>query len=220
MEKVGGVYMMPCKVNDLRLRFIFDTGASDVSISLTEAMFMLKNGYLSENDFKGKEYYRIANGEIAEGTEIILRKVTIGDLELSNVKASVIHEMDAPLLLGQSALSKLGKIEFDYSNNTLTINGSSNEDSSYGITKNTKAHNYSDPGNAYYSGNYKFRTWLRNPPIELPLRTQPKTDADVIYKCPKNARVYVIDNSNEFYFKVYVNGHIGYLSSYWLLKKK
>lgn len=52
------------------LKFIFDTGASDVTISLTEALFMLKNGYLKETDFKVSVYYSIANGEIAEGTRI------------------------------------------------------------------------------------------------------------------------------------------------------
>ena len=45
MKKEGGVSIIPCKVNGLNLNFIFDTGASDVSISLTEANFMLKNGY-------------------------------------------------------------------------------------------------------------------------------------------------------------------------------
>ena len=44
MNKHGGVYHVPCKVNGLALDFIFDTGASDVSISLSEAAFMLKNG--------------------------------------------------------------------------------------------------------------------------------------------------------------------------------
>ena len=49
MEKSGGIYLIPCKVNGLPLKFIFDTGASDVSISLTEALFMLKNGNLKES---------------------------------------------------------------------------------------------------------------------------------------------------------------------------
>jgi predicted aspartyl protease len=37
MKREGGVSIIPCKVNGLQLSFIFDTGASDVSISLTEA---------------------------------------------------------------------------------------------------------------------------------------------------------------------------------------
>jgi predicted aspartyl protease len=75
---------MPCLVNGLKLNFIFDTGASDVSISLTEASFMLKNGYLKESDIKGTEYYSFANGDIAEGTTILLREVDIKGIKLYN----------------------------------------------------------------------------------------------------------------------------------------
>ncbi len=125
MKKEGGVYTMPCKVNGLKLSFIFDTGASDVSIGLTEALFMLKNEYLSLNDIKDSVKYRIANGDITEGTIINLQEVIIGDIVLNDIKASVIHNINSPLLLGQSALRKLGKIEFNYSNNTLIINNNS-----------------------------------------------------------------------------------------------
>lgn len=121
MTKQGGVYLMPCKVNGLRLNFIFDTGASDVSISVTEAFFMLKNGYLVEDDLIGTTYYKIANGDIVEGTELILKEIQIGEHTIHNVKASVVHSMSAPLLLGQSALSKLGTIQFDYASSTLII---------------------------------------------------------------------------------------------------
>lgn len=125
MEKVGGVYKVPCKINGLGLKFIFDTGASDVSISLSEAVFMVKNGYLNESDFRGTETYRIANGDIAEGTKVNLRKVEFGKQTLYNVEASIVHSMDAPLLLGQSVLQRLGKFSVDYSNNTMIVGGGS-----------------------------------------------------------------------------------------------
>ena len=44
MERHGNVYYVPGKVNGLSMKFIFDTGASNVCLSLTEALFMLKNG--------------------------------------------------------------------------------------------------------------------------------------------------------------------------------
>jgi predicted aspartyl protease len=103
------------------MNFIFDTGASDVSISLTEAMFMIKNGYLNESDIFGTEYYKIANGEIQEGTKIVIRELEFDGLILFNIEASVVHNLDAPLLLGQSAISLLGKIQIDYNKNTLTV---------------------------------------------------------------------------------------------------
>ena len=113
MEKKNGVYLVPCAVNGLKLKFIFDTGAGDVSISLSEAVFMIKNGYMKEEDLIGTEYYRIANGEVAEGTKIIIRKLEIGNKTLYNVEASIVHTLSAPLLLGQSAIQRFGKFSID-----------------------------------------------------------------------------------------------------------
>lgn len=223
MEKIGEIYKIPCEVNGLPLKFILDTGASDVSISLTEALFMLRNGYLSESDIRGTEYYRIANGKIAEGTEIILREIKIGNLKLYNIEAGIVHEVSAPLLLGQSALNKLGKIEIDYSSNTLTIK---NEKSDYGYTeanKSTSKYSTNLSSNkhpdSYYSGYYKYKTTFDKPPFEVPLRDKPSIDGRELYKCPKNATVYVIDNTGKDYFIVFVNGYIGYLRNTFLKSK-
>ena len=109
----GGVCKVKCEINALPLYFIFDTGASDVSISSVEASFMMKNGYLSESDIIGKQFYGTASGEISEGTVINLKSVTFGGLTLSNVRASVAHNQKAPLLLGQSVMQRLGRIEID-----------------------------------------------------------------------------------------------------------
>ncbi len=117
----SGVYEVPCTINELPLKFIFDTGASTVTISSVEASFMLKNGYLKEADIKGKEYYSTATGEIHEGTKIRLREIKIGDSVLRNVEASVTHNQQAPLLLGQSVLERFGTITIDNINSKLII---------------------------------------------------------------------------------------------------
>ena len=110
---------LPCKINNLQLNFILDTGASDVSISMTEAMFMFKNGYLDKGDIVGTDYYLNANGEINEGTIIILKKIQIADIILYNVRASVVNQIRAPLLLGQSALSRMKKFSINYENSCI-----------------------------------------------------------------------------------------------------
>ena len=117
----NGVYKIPCKVNGLRMKFIFDTGASDVSISSIEAAFMLKNGYLKDKDIVGKAYYSTATGEIHEGTKVILREIKIGDAILRDVEASVTHSQQAPLLLGQSVMERFGVIAIDNTTSKLTI---------------------------------------------------------------------------------------------------
>ena len=119
--KKGGITQVKCEVNGLPLHFIFDTGASTISISSIEALFMLKNEYLSEKDIVGSSYYSDANGEISEGTVINLKEVKIGDAIINNVRASVVHNQKAPLLLGQSAFQKFGKMEIDNDKKVVTI---------------------------------------------------------------------------------------------------
>ena len=119
--KENGICNVKCKINDLPLYFVFDTGASTVSLSMVEATFMMKNGYLDKKDVVGSQYFLDANGNVSEGTTINIRKVDFGGLELENVRASVVRNQKAPLLLGQSILSRLGKIEIDNSNHILKI---------------------------------------------------------------------------------------------------
>lgn len=119
--KEGGVCKVKCAINGLPLHFIFDTGADDVSISSVEATFMAKNDFLSSSDIIGKQNYQTADGNITEGTIINLKDVKLGSLHLNNIKASVVRNQAAPLLLGQSVLSKLGKIEIDNTKKVLRI---------------------------------------------------------------------------------------------------
>jgi len=119
MRKSGGVYYVPVTINGVEMEFIFDTGASDITISTTEALFLMKHGYLEENDFLGTQQYRIADGSISEGIVINLKSVSIGNRTLYNVKGSIIDNLDAPLLLGQSALQQFGKVTIDYTNNKI-----------------------------------------------------------------------------------------------------
>lgn len=120
-KKSSGTYEVPCSVNGLPLKMIFDTGASDVTISSVEAGFMLKNGYLADSDVKGRTHYMTASGDIHEGTILKLKEVKLGDAVLKNVEASVVHSQNAPLLLGQSVLEKFGTITIDNVNSKLII---------------------------------------------------------------------------------------------------
>lgn len=119
--KEGDMLKVNCMINNLPLHFILDTGASTVSISNVEANFMFKNNYLTTRDVQGKQSFMTADGNISEGTIINLRNVEFGGLELANIKASIKTNQRAPLLLGQSVLNKLGKIEIDNEKNLLKI---------------------------------------------------------------------------------------------------
>jgi clan AA aspartic protease (TIGR02281 family) len=136
-NKQNGVYLIPCKVNGVPLEFIFDTGATNVSISITEAKFLVKNGLLNEDDIKETIRYQIANGSVKEGTKINLEEIEIEGYIIRNVTAQIVYEQNAPLLLGLSALNKIGKVVLE--NEVLKIYPKSKIFSKEKIFENTKS---------------------------------------------------------------------------------
>jgi hypothetical protein len=155
MEHIDGVDYVPCKVNGLDLKFIFDSGASDVSISLIEGAFMLKNGYLAESDILEKTYSTTATGEISAGTKINIRTIIIGSITLHNIEAQVRDDIQGDLLFGQTAMAKLGTFQINPITHTLTIiNAPKNTIAPKTITPSNISNNYI-PNDSVYPTNNK-----------------------------------------------------------------
>ncbi len=121
LEESGGVYTVPCKINELPFDFIFDTGASSISLSIEAANSLIKSGKLTKDDIIGKTNLSIANGEIVEGVIVNIRDFEISGLKFKNIEAIITIGQNVPLLLGQSAIRKFGKFSIDYDQNILTI---------------------------------------------------------------------------------------------------
>lgn len=119
MENNNGVKYVWIEINGLKLKFIFDTGASSICISSAEATVLYRQGTLLKEDILDVQYFQDATGKVSAGTRINLRTVKIGDRVLKNIEAIVIDNNEAPLLLGQSALEKFGKISIDNKNNEI-----------------------------------------------------------------------------------------------------
>jgi hypothetical protein len=116
MHQVGSIYLVDCELNSVPLKFIFDSGASTCQIGLTEALFLLKNGHLTEDDLLDDVTLRIADGSSIEGLKINIRSLVIGDILFYDVDAIVVKELEAPLLLGQNILSSNTLVVIDYKN--------------------------------------------------------------------------------------------------------
>lgn len=125
MEKEGNIFRIPCLVNGAKMKLVFDTGASVVSLSLPMAEYLYDNGYITKNDFKGVGQTTIADGQIVDHLKLNLKDIEIGGLHLSNVEAIVMASQNAPLLLGQSAIQKLGRIQLN-ENLLIILDGKSN----------------------------------------------------------------------------------------------
>jgi len=110
MKEKNGGFHVPCKVNGVEKEFLFDTGATDMMISLLDVMDITRKGYINEKDFSGDTYTQIANGSIMKGTKIILRTVEIGGLTLTDIPATIVYERTPVNCLGLSAIKQLGDV--------------------------------------------------------------------------------------------------------------
>ena len=118
----SGVYEVPVELNDvLKISFIYDSGASDMSISPDVALTLIRTGTITKSDFIGTQTYTFADGSTAESDVFILHEINIGGYILKNVQASIANSIDAPMLLGQSVMQRIGKLTVDNKNHTLTI---------------------------------------------------------------------------------------------------
>ena len=70
-----------------------------------------------------------------------------------------------------------------------------------------------------YNGYYRYVTYIADEGVNPSLYSKPVANSIKVYTCPKNSKVYVIDDSNPEFYKVNVNGRTGYLSNVWLVNK-
>ncbi len=102
----NGHFMVDAVVDGVEIRFLVDTGASSVVLTAKDAERL---GYRLD----GLEYsdrYQTANGEI-RGAPVILPELRIGDLEIEDVRSSVIRAPLSTSLLGMTFLSRLESFE-------------------------------------------------------------------------------------------------------------
>lgn len=119
----GGVYEVPVLVNGvLKINFIIDSGASDVAISPDVALTLVRTGTITDADWLPGANYRFADGSMAKSERFKLRTLRIGNRTLKSVSCSIGNSIHAPMLLGQSALKKLGGYRVDYRNGRLILN--------------------------------------------------------------------------------------------------
>ena len=98
-----------------------DTGATDISISVVEYLFLKKQKLLNDSTLESGQC-RIANGDTVKSYTIIINEVEVGGMKINNIPCVVMEQQDAPLLLGMSVLKKLGDdISIDYKRNLLIL---------------------------------------------------------------------------------------------------
>jgi predicted aspartyl protease len=117
-----GLIEVPVILNGvLKINFIFDSGASEVSLSPDVALTLFRTGTITENDWLPDQTYTFADGSKAKSKRFLIKKLIIGNQTLANIEASISNSIEAPMLIGQNVMQKLGSITIDYDNLLLII---------------------------------------------------------------------------------------------------
>jgi aspartyl protease family protein len=111
-----GHYYLNVKIKNYEVKFMVDTGASDVVI---DEKIALKLGYDLQN-IKYDKIFQTANGQSA-GASIYFDEVDVSGVKFYNVQASITNADLVIPLLGMSFLQKFYKYEFYRDKLILTL---------------------------------------------------------------------------------------------------
>ena len=79
----GGTFKVPVTINgQLTLKFVVDSGASDVSIPVDVVRTLWRTGTITDADFLDKQTYQSADGSTVPSQRFVIRALTIGDKTL------------------------------------------------------------------------------------------------------------------------------------------
>ncbi len=102
----NGHFLVTAEVDGVEILFLIDTGASQVVLTAEDAERL---GYRPE-DLEFSDRFETANGVI-RGAPLVLPDLRIGDLEIEDLRSSVIQAPMSVSLLGMSFLNRLESYE-------------------------------------------------------------------------------------------------------------
>jgi len=120
-KNAANVIELDVKINSFSRRFVFDTGASTVSFGNDFYKVLRSNSVFTDADELSRTKVKMANGSLVSAIIINIKKLEIGDIVLTDVKATVIEQSGVPFLLGQSVLENFGTITIDNNKNEIIV---------------------------------------------------------------------------------------------------
>jgi predicted aspartyl protease len=95
----GGTFTVPVEINgQIKLDFIIDSGAADVSVPEDVVSVLMRTKTLHSDDFIGQKSYQLADGSIVPSLTFIIRSLKVVNKILDNVNASVASAKGSLLL--------------------------------------------------------------------------------------------------------------------------
>jgi clan AA aspartic protease (TIGR02281 family) len=117
----GGAFLVPVEINGImKLDFLVDSGASDVSVPNDVFSTLKRTGTIKETDIVGQRTYVLADGSKTQAISFMIRSLKVGDVTIENVSASVVP-LQGSLLLGQSFLKRFKSWSIDNTSQGLLL---------------------------------------------------------------------------------------------------
>lgn len=127
LEEFRGTFLVPVTINEqLTLRFVIDSGASDVVIPSDVISTLRRTGTIEASDFLGSGDYILADGSRVSYDRYRIRTLRINNVLLENV-AAITSPQSGSLLLGQSFLSRFDYWSIDNSRHLLLLKPNAND---------------------------------------------------------------------------------------------
>lgn len=117
----SGIIYIDVSINRNSEKFIFDTGASGITLNPSLYNKCIANGSISSTDIIQKVIVKLADGSQKVASMINLKNVAIGNYSLKNIHAIVMPDQNAPLLVGQTLFQEFGKISIDYKKDLIIL---------------------------------------------------------------------------------------------------
>lgn len=122
LTRNGNSFWLMVTINDqVRLPFVFDTGATHVVLNKEAYQKLKQSGTLRLKDRQGKKDARVADGSKMEVERLRLDTITLGEVTIKNVEAMASTTSTAPCLLGISALNQFKNWQMDGQSGTLIL---------------------------------------------------------------------------------------------------
>ncbi len=99
--------------------FLLDTGATNIVIDRDTERELILNGVLDRYSYSGKSEYMLANNQTVEAQMAKLKKVKIGDYNVTDVEIAIFD--NGSLLCGITFLERFKKWEINKNTNTLLL---------------------------------------------------------------------------------------------------
>ncbi|MBR2246392.1 MAG: aspartyl protease family protein [Bacilli bacterium] len=98
LTEQDGVHYVTVVVCDIPMRFILDTGCSGIQISPIEYYYLIKQNKLNDNSILPDSVITTnAEGEVHKKVALIIPKIQVGNIEVSDIQAVSVRLFMHPL---------------------------------------------------------------------------------------------------------------------------